>query len=101
MSNALPATVTPEFEAAIRRRAHALGIKGNVGGWITIGRKNLQGWWAVADFVLARANKLDENLREIVDGRRVGTPTLSTDCTSEMVAALASTCTVSLRTTTL
>jgi hypothetical protein len=82
---------------AVKKRAHSLGIRGYVGGWITVGKKNLQGWYSVYDFVTRKYQNLPENLKEIADGRRVGIPTLCKDDTDEMVAALLSKGEVSLR----
>lgn len=82
---------------ALKKRAKTLGIRGHVGGWITIGKKNLQGWWAVQNFVTRRYEALPETLKEIADGRRVGIPTLCRDVTDDMVAALLGRGEVSLR----
>ena len=95
-----PSPITDELVARIRRRAHELGIRGNNGGWLVVGKKSLQGWFAVAEFVTKRSEKLPVTLREIANDTRVGVPTLSRDDTDEMVAALLSNRPVSLRSST-
>lgn len=76
--------------AKLRAKAHKAGIFGNGGGWVQIGRKNIQSWNSVGVFLDEMRKRLPWNLKEIVDGRRVGIPTLSRIDTLEVVAGLLS-----------
>lgn len=80
--------VTPEIVARVKRRLHALNVKGNEGGWICANAPRIrlnaerkpirkQGWYDVAAWAVAKANALVEpNVTEIRDGRRIGIPTI-------------------------
>lgn len=83
----------------LRRRAQALGIRGHTGGWIWINERackadvrieprRVQGWGALQEWAEGRTRNLDWNLREILDGTRIGMPTLHAWEMRELAVAL-------------
>lgn len=74
----------------LRRKANKAGFYGNGGGWIQIGKKSLQGWYSVGVWLDQVRQRMPWNLAEIVDGRRVGIPTLSRKDTLEAAAGILS-----------
>lgn len=74
----------------LKRKAHAARIFGNGGGWIKIGQKRIQSWRSVGIWLDSVRARLPWNLKEIVDGRRVGIPTLSRQDTLEVATGLLS-----------
>jgi len=106
-------TVRYRFEVAklvagldrqVKRRARAAGIVGHRGGWLTrCALGHLQGWtalrYAAAKRIVfaERAGALPPNLVEILDGQRVGTPTLSAANPVELAVGLLSSAPVSWR----
>ena len=74
----------------LKRKAWKAGIVGNGGGWLNIGGKMLQGWNDLAVWLDQVRARLPWNLKEIVDGRRVGVPRLSRKDRFEVAAGLLS-----------
>ncbi len=74
----------------LKKKARKAGIVGSVGGWLTIGGMMTEGWNDLAIWLDQVRSKLPWNLKEIVDGRRVGIPTLSRKDRLEVAAGLLS-----------
>jgi hypothetical protein len=74
----------------LKKKARKAGIVGNGGGWMNIGGKMIQGWSDLAVWLDQVRARLPWNLAEIVDGRRVGVPTLSRKDRLEVAAGLLS-----------
>ena len=88
----------PVSSYRLRRNAKSLGLRGNGGGWIRLPTgRSVAGWYALECWV-RRQLPLPANLAEIVEGRRVGVPTLRAIDDQEFAAALLSPVPVCLRT---
>jgi len=75
----------------LKRRANAIGIFGNGGGWLTLPNDlRFQGWYSLGFWLDQIRPRLPENLKEIAEGRRVGIPTLSRKSRLEVAAGLLS-----------
>lgn len=75
----------------LKRKANKIGIYGNGGGWLELpGGLRLQGWYSLGVWLDQVRKRLPWNLAEIVDGRRVGVPTLSRKDRLEVATGLLS-----------
>ncbi len=86
--------------STVQRRWREAGLPGgNTGGWLRLPNgTNVQGWEDVIAWAKRRlAYVSEENLREIVEGRRHGIPTLCRDLSTELAAGLLSPTMVSWR----
>lgn len=83
--------ISPYLPSHVRWRAHQAGIRGNTGGWIQLPcGVALQGWFEVWTWAREAVRYVPWNLREILEGNRVGTPTLRRTDAQELAAGLLS-----------
>ena len=75
----------------VARKGKQAGLSGNQGGWIKLPcGKRVQGWFDVWVWAKAAARYLPENLLEIAEGTRIGTPTLRRGDEMELAVGLLS-----------
>lgn len=74
-----------------KRAAKKAGISGNGGGWFHLpGNVNVQSWDTMKAVIENIGKKLQANLQEIAEGRRVGIPTLNALNREELAAGILS-----------
>ena len=75
---------------AFQSRARSAGLRGNGGGWLFPAGQAVQGWAALERWVARYAElaRREPNLAEILEGRRVGVPTLNRRRAAELAVGL-------------